>query len=226
MSASPGLAHQDPAHAAWAASGSPEDHAGARTGRCARCLQEGSNHVSVTAVAGENFTGFSDWLGSPAGGLCASCAWVYRTPALRNTAHLITADPPSLKPLNPADLYACLLAGAPTTEEAITVPLRPGRKHVLPAAQWGLVAVDDVVIQWTSIDGHRLQLLAELRERGATSVQLRESTPPWSLIKNSTPPHRSVLLATWAALEPWRNRGPWMDLALLATSSRAREDRS
>lgn len=222
MSASPVLTGLDPVYAAWLASGSPQEHAGSRVGSCARCLRHGTNHAPVTAIAGENFTGFTGWLGSPAGGICPACAWAYRNSSLRNAAHLITTQPAGLWLLPVPGLYARLLGGPIAPYEALTVPLRPGRKHVLPEAQWGMVLVDDTAIQWTPVDTHRLQLISNLRDSGATPTQLRAPTPPWTLVKNASPATRSRLMAQWQAIDPWSTRRPWMDVALLATNKHAR----
>jgi hypothetical protein len=36
------------------------------------------------------------------------------------------------------------------------VPLRPGRKHLLPTATWGHVTVDDAQLPWSTTDTARL----------------------------------------------------------------------
>lgn len=206
----------DPVQTAWMAAGSPAP-AGGRSGQCARCLTPGADHQPVTTVVSENFTAFTDWLGNPAGGLCPACAWVYRTPALRATTHLVTRDPARLTPLSRTDL-ATYLGRTLGPDEALTVPIRAGRKHVLSTAAWGHIAVDDIPIRWTLDDATRLEALIRLRTLGATHAQLRAAAPAWTLISATTPAERGTITTDWAALQPWRTRTPWMDLALLATT--------
>lgn len=207
--------------AAWRASGSPRGSQLAAVGRCGRCL--GVDTLTPTGqVVSENFTGFDSWRGSPRDGLCPACAWGYRTPALRAAAFRVTADPPQLQ-LLPIEDLAAALARQVGAEEAISVPLRAGRKHVLPEARWGQVCVDGTNLPWSSDDVLILAIVLRLRKGGIPGPALRSPAPPWNTMRSLESAGRSELLEDWERLAPWRDRPAWMDLAVLATNRRTKE---
>ena len=122
--------------AAWVGAGSPTPYATSLTGDCSHC---GSRDQLVAVRAGANPSGR---------GVCPGCAWGYATAELRAGAHLVTRDPASLAPLDRAGVAALLRSGPLGADSALVVPLRPGRKHLLPMATWGRVAVEDVGLGW------------------------------------------------------------------------------
>lgn len=210
----------NPVDAAWIAAGSPmpAEHL-TDTGRCGRCLTQGAL-VPTSRVVSENFTGYASWLGRPSEGLCPACTWCFRTPQLRALAHVITQDPPTLTEL-PLPRLRALLGRAVTPAAAVTVPLRANRKHVLPDAIWGRVVVDGTVIAWTLDDARLLKVLESLRDAGVPASALPAPAPPWKTISALEAERRAQVMKDWARLEPWRARRPWLDLAILATTTRS-----
>lgn len=205
-----------PLRAAWIAAGSPtlggpEDV----SGNCARCGTSGAN-VPVRSVLSRSFTTFDDWLAPSEPALCAACTWGYRTTDLRSNLMQITRDPPTAGFVANAALRG-LLSSSLAEDVAVTIPSRPGRKHVLPHALWGTVTLDDLPLPWSRGDGERLRIVEDLRGRGAPASTLQESTPPWRMVAMTDPAARADLLTAWAALDPWRRSKPWMTVAVLVT---------
>jgi hypothetical protein len=168
-----------------------------------------------------SFTAFDQWCDPQGHGLCPACTWLYRDRQLRTRPHLVTRNPPTMTWLDPVT-FAAQLTLPVTPVVAISVPTRPGRKHVLPAAQWGRVTLDDVPLPWGAADVTRLRILRELRTRGATARELAQQTPPWRHLHRANPRERAHLMQHWSALEPWRTRPTWLRLALLATADSPR----
>ena len=208
----------NPVLAAWIGAGSPAPVERLVThGRCGRCLAQ-APLVPTAQVVSENFTGYGAWLGEPARGLCPACTWCYRTPQLRAQAHQITQGPPTLTNL-PLPRLRSLLAKPLTPALAVTVPLRANRKHVLPDAVWGRVVVDGTVISWTSRDAELLKVLDELRAAGVPGPALAAAAPPWKVVSVLPAKERALVMSSWDSLQPWRARRPWLDLAVLATTT-------
>lgn len=205
--------------AAWLAAGARPAPALTRAGRCARC----STLAELTAVRSaisKTFTGFEGW-GDPGGtGLCGACAWAYTTPQLRAEPHLVTRQPVGLRRLQRTDIRAVLLTGALDPCLALVVPLRPGRKHVVPTARWGRVTVDDAVLPWGDSDAARLGELIELRGRGFGSRMLTEPAPSYHVLRRLPPDQWQPTMRAWQQLAPWRAPdSPWLPLALHVTTS-------
>jgi len=208
------MSGHDPLSAAWLAHGSPPALDAASNGRCARCARQ-APLVPVRRVVSRSFTGFDGWVDPAAGGLCSGCTWGYRTTSLRESPYLVTKAPSAVA-LTAAELARVL--GAPLSmDRAVTVPARAGRKHVLPAARWGRVTLDDVPLPWEEADVDRLALVARLRAEGVSSRELTAPAPPWRLIQHADGPSRNRLLDGWERLGPWRRRPVWMTLATIAT---------
>ncbi|WP_206032253.1 hypothetical protein [Rhodococcus sp. A14] len=112
-----------------------------RVAGCARCGHATREMTPVGQVISRRFTGFESWTDLAGRRLCAVCVWVYRNRPLRTDAHVITRSPATLRAANPALLHWVLSipVGADT---AAIVPLRPGRKHLLPDARWVHVSVN------------------------------------------------------------------------------------
>lgn len=208
----------DVLRAAWIAAGEPGVPAATTTiaeGRCARCLKQAKTRVKTRSAVSKVFTAFDEW-GDPGGdGLCTSCTWGYRTPALRTDIHLVSRTH-TLTRLSGPDLLDLLAAPLPP-DTAVVVPLRPGRKHLIQHALWGRVCLDDITLHWSTTDVDRLQTLLLLRHLGFTAEECRRPAPPFPRLTRIPRGDWAEISELWGTLEPWRSRRPWMDLALLAT---------
>jgi hypothetical protein len=109
---------------------------------------------------------------------------------------------------------AAMLQEALAPDVALAVPLRPGRKHVLPAAAWGRVTTGDACLSWTCADAARLAVMARLRRQGFGSRMLAAPAPAFGVLRRLAPDHWPQVTRDWEALRPWRERRPWLDLAL------------
>lgn len=209
------LSSRDPVAVAWSALEGPLSTQVAGRGICARCASPDQDLVAVTAVLSRGFTSIEQWRHPSGWGLCQPCAWSYATTELRRHPHLVRLHPPALQALSPLELGQ-LLTGPVKVDVAVTVPSRPGRKHVLPSAQWGRVTLDETPLTWTRADTVRLAALLRLRQAGAASAALTRPAPPWALIRASRQVRENVI-TDWEILTPWRERPQWLTLALLAT---------
>lgn len=207
--------------AAWTGSGAPSAIAPGlgRQGRCARCGQT-ATLTPTTAAVSKTFTGYDGWRDVTGRGLCLVCSWGYTTPSLRLLPHKVTREPASLTQLSAAQAATWLLNGALTPGDALVVPLRPGRKHLMPSASWGRVTVDDAPLTWTTTDAELLHEILMLRRCGFGSRMLREPAPPFAVL-SLLPAHRwSTVLQAWRRLTVWRSPdNPWLDLALHVTTT-------
>ncbi|MDI9941303.1 MULTISPECIES: hypothetical protein [Rhodococcus] len=68
------------------------------------------------------------------------------------------------------------------SDMAVVVPLRPGRKHLLPDARWGRITVDDTHLNWSESDTVRLAVMRRLRELGFTETMLRDEVPAYAVL--------------------------------------------
>lgn len=168
-------------------------------------------------VVSNKFTGIADWADPRGSGLCPACAWGYRTVELRRQMLLVDRAHTAVAVLEPAQLYELLSAPVDLrADQAVSLPLA-GRKHVLPAAQWGRVCVDGTPIPWTAQDADRLTRVAALRAAGVAAVRLTEDAPPWPVVRSADPAGRVEILEHWQALQPWRRRRLWLDVAIAVT---------
>ena len=205
--------------AAWIAAGRPQVLDPATAGRCARCSAIGGQMVPTREVVSRVFTAFDGWADPGGPTVCPTCAWGYREPALRSGAHLVTASGPGLKRVTPAGILSILAAPLPGGA-ALVVPLRPGRKHLFPTAGWGRVTLDDLLLPWSAADCGRLEATTRLRDDGFGSRMLAAAAPAWPVLRKLPRGQWPRVLADWAALTPWRQRRPWLDLAIYATAAR------
>lgn len=211
----------DPVHVAWQAEGTPAPARGGRRpiARCARCTT--SNELeAVSRVVSDRFTGYGDWADPSGKGLCASCAWAYRDPRLRASAHVVRQGPPRLEFLGYTAL-AQLLEAPVAGDIAVVVLLGAGRKHALPSARFGQVCVDGILLSWSQSDVARLAVMTQLRRAGVSYVALGETAPPWRVISDRTPEERQQIMQLWGELDPWREARPWFDLGVTATTGAA-----
>lgn len=206
--------------AAFTAAQPPAPPAGsADRGDCARCPASDAPLIPTRLVVSKVFTAFDGWRDPTGHGVCAACAWAYQTRSLRRWPYLVTTKP-GLRQLTPADLGRLLQQPLPA-EVACIVPLRPGRKHLLPTAHWGRVTVDDASLTWTSADAARLAALRRLRRLGFGPRQLAEPAPAWGVLRRLPPKQRREVHHEWAVLAPWRRSRLWFDVAVLATTPSA-----
>lgn len=210
----------DPALAAWLAAGGPgagldPDH----DGECARCRRH-DDLIRSHRVVSTQFTGYDTWSRPDGRGLCQPCTWVYREKRLRARPHLISRDQPGLVELTLPQLRTHLSAPL-NTGQALSAPLRAGRRHVLPTAAWGRACVDGTPIPWTWTDVALLEVVERLRGRGISWRAFSDPTPPWAPLSRLPGGEQAETLADWQELAPWRDptRALWLRLALLATSS-------
>ncbi|MFE5339748.1 hypothetical protein ACFQ80_05985 [Isoptericola sp. NPDC056578] len=194
-------------------------------GRCARCATQGAEQPATSAVS-KSFTGYDDWADPRGRFLCDRCAWAYSTPALRSYPHQVTREPATATVLSRARLAGILAAGAVGPDEALVVPLRPGRKHLVPGARWGRVTTDNACFPWGRADAHLLTAVTHLRTRGFGSRMLTEPAPPFAVLARQPRDQWANVLADWDRLAPWRDAdSPWLPLALHATTPSTKEDR-
>lgn len=206
----------DVLHAAWQASGRPLSATFDRSGSCARCGQHTASLVPIREAVSKAFTGYNGWQCPAGGGLCPPCVWGYRSPALRATTHLVTRSPLGLQQLDAAELGQ-LLSSALRPDHAVVVPLRPGRKHLMPTAGWGRVTVDDAQLPWTKQDAHRLAAMRRLRALGFGPRMLTALAPTWSVLRRLPRSWWAQATEDWQALDVWRSRRPWFELAVHAS---------
>ena len=205
--------------AAWLAAGRPEVAPPRTGGACARCRQL-ARLIPVGEVISGKFTGWEGWADPCGDGVCPPCAWGYRNPALRRTATCVTAAQPRISHPAAGEL-AAILAAPLRGDMALSVPLRPGRKHLLPAAAWGRIATGDALLAWTQGDVTRLAVMRRLRRAGFGSRMLAAPAPAFPVLRRLPPDRRSGVLADWPELAAWRSRRPWLDLALHVTAAAA-----
>lgn len=201
---------------AWLSCGAPLTVGRPVGGSCARCGRDDLSLVAAAAVVSRVFTGYDGWRDLYSPGLCPVCSWGYQALELRTFIHLVTADPPFLQQLDVTAL-GDLLTTPLGPDAAVVVPLRPGRKHLFPTAVWGRVTVDDAHLPWTAADAARLAAMQRLRYAGFGSRMLTEPAPPWPVLRRLPAGQWVQTLDDWRALDLWRLRRPWLDLAVRAS---------
>jgi len=188
-------------------------------GNCSRCAAADVPLAPTRHVVSKVFTAFEGW-GNPSGaGLCPACTWAYRTPVLRMSAHLVTTQP-RMVTLTPSRLRK-VLQHPVEADAAVVVPLHPGRKHLLPAAQWGRIAVEDAALTWTGADADRLSSMHTLRSLGFGPRLLVAEAPQWQVLRRLPPAQRRRVQQEWPLLNTWRRSRLWFDLAVLASTPTA-----
>lgn len=197
---------------AWVANGAPPAPNASQWGRCARC----SRAAALTAtrqVVSKAFTALDQWA-EPAGfGLCATCSWSYTTPMLRSQPHLVTQHP-TMTVLGLAQVYQLLASQPLEPTTALVVPLRPGRKHLLPQATWGRVTIDNIALPWSVGEVWLLGLVGQLRRLGFGSQMIAQPAPAWPVLRRHPQNLWPDIQSAWSELNPWRPQSPWLELAL------------
>lgn len=197
---------------AWRASGSPTPAGAMRQGVCARCGLD-TLVTSTAGVVSDTFTGFDAWAHPGGPTMCAACAFAY-TPRLRSSAHQITRDPGVLEALSRTEAGCVLSGGSLSPDVAVLVPLRAGRKHLLPDARWGCVRVDDATLGWSHQDAARLRSVARLVAAGFPRGCLAEPAPPHRFLSRIPRQDWAGIFVAWDLISRWRTpASPWLALA-------------
>lgn len=187
-----------------------------RAAGCARCGRATTEMTPAGKVVSRRFTGFESWTNLSGRCLCAVCVWVYRHKPPRTDAHIVTRGPMTLRAANPALLHQVFSAPV-DANTAVIVPLRPGRKHLLPDARWGQVTVDDTSLAWTAADAARLEVLRRLRACGFSERMLRDDSPAYPVLRRVAAEQWPQVFDDWNHLAPWRHADPWWQVGLRAT---------
>lgn len=205
--------------AGWVGSGSPADStAQPLFAACARCGRLGRLAPTYSVVS-KMFTATDQWADPTGPGLCSICAWGYATPTLRSRPHVIRLNPAAtITALTAAGVSALLCGGALDPGLALTVPLHPGRKHLVPLATWGQIRIDNASLTWRHQDAHRLRVATSLRRQGFGTRMLTAPAPPYTVLRKRPQSEWPQLLDAWQELAVWRvPDNPWMALALHVT---------
>lgn len=185
--------------------------------RCARCASNPAD-IATRDVVSDKFTAYAGWADPAGRWLCPGCAWGYRTKRLRSQAFLVRRDPPAMCWQTTAQVATLLQQPLPGGI-AVVVPLRPGRAHLIDQAHWGAVTSDAGTVPWTAGDAARLRHMLRLRACGFGSRMLREPAPPFTVLHRQPADQWPQITAAWAALSVWRERPPWLRLAVAVTAS-------
>lgn len=216
----------DVVRTAWQGSGAPQRATEGLRGRCSRCGIEG-RLTATREVISPTFTGYENWVHAGGPGLCEPCTWGYRTPALRTAITVVFRQPARCQQLDRASCLGLLQCAIPAGM-ALVVPLRPGRKHLLPIAQWGKVCTDTAVMAWTAREAALLQLVLELRRLGFGSHMISQPAVPFPMMQRLPAAVADWVMGVWPQLDPWRRPdGPWLPLALhvsMPAQPRPRQD--
>lgn len=190
---------------------------GSLCGSCARCGADGLTTAVRELVSG-NFTAWDGWVNPSGVGLCGPCAWAYREPCLRALPTLVRETGPGLGHPGRGDLPG-LLSRPAGPAATLIIPLRPGRKHLLPGAQWGRVVIDDAALPWGPADAARLQAMLRLRQAGFGTRMLSAAAPAYPVLRRLPPAGRAAALSDWDMLRDWRARPLWLRLAAYVTAA-------
>lgn len=188
-------------------------------GQCGRCGAHGPT-VTSSRIVSERFTEFDTW---PFGSrrLCVPCAWAYSHKLATQPAMLITTTT-TTQYANGADLAPALTKGALQSTEAVMVPGRQRRRHVLPTTRWGHLNTDRVAIPWDETAARRLTDQVWLRVTiGAAWTQLAAPAPPASLLTAQPGEVWPRIVAAWESLQVWRTIPPlWAATSILSNQPR------
>ena len=203
--------------AAFASTNRSSEKDSLQRGRCARCAKADTPIEPARSAISRTFTAFDLWKAPTEKGLCAPCRWAYQTPELRTRMHLITTAPAMTELTQPR--LARTLSAPLTSEIALVVPLRrPARKHILPHARWGAVAVEDTCLPWSDRDVAAAAAMRRLRSHGFGERMLGESAAPYAVLRTVPARRWPAIFEDWDHLSPYRHVDRWWALALLATT--------
>ena len=189
--------------------------------RCGCCGLSGAD-VPAGSVISRNFTGFDEWADPGAEVICRGCAWGFTAPDGRTAMRVVRRDPVGMAVLSPAGVRELLVCGPLPAGWALVVPLRPGRKHLLSQARWGVVTVDDARLPWGSAEVARMRVAVRLRRLGISAAALSAAAAPFGQVQGLTALARLEVLTLWPQLQIWREDGsPWMRLVQRVTGEMA-----
>ncbi|NKT56302.1 hypothetical protein GS896_27460 [Rhodococcus hoagii] len=183
---------------------------------CGRCGFAGAVMTPVRQAVSNRFTGYGAWINPRSGVLCETCVWMYRHRPLRSEIHLVRKDSLTFEQLTEARL-AKALSSPLTTDVAVIVPSRMGRKHVFDEAEWGHVATEDMRMPWLARDVEILGAMTRLRAAGFGASALAAAAPPFEGLRALPGDQWAAVFADWAALTPWRAAAPWWSVGLRAS---------
>lgn len=103
-----------------------------------------------------------------------------------------------------ASLRDTLLCKQIPATTAVIIPVS-GKRLVLPRAQWGKVAFDGGVIEWTRRDYTILRTATDFRDQGVGERELLEPSPPIRLLLSADPATHDNLFGRWQTLDTLRN---------------------
>lgn len=185
---------------------------------CGRCGRRGCATVPCRQVISRKFTAFDDWI-SPGGELCQVCAWGLSEAGLRSTT--VAIEDGLVRELDGAGL-AALLSRPIDEKTAVVLPLRPGRKHLLPAARWGHVVVDDVAVRWGGAEVVLRAEMAWLRARDFSVAMIQDCSPDIGLLRRIPTHEMPDVLEALERVRRWRNSPHWQIAVRASTSSSTR----
>lgn len=202
-------------HAAWQATRPPMP-ATARHGTCGKCGTPDQPLVAAAQAISKSFTAYDSWRHPHQPWLCPSCTWGYTNQHLRTEPHLVTLNPPTCT-LSPTDqLHALLTSGALSPTTAVVLPMRPGRRHLMPVAEWGRITIDTGPTPWSSHDAALLTTYTTLRRQGFTPPALALPAADFRTLRRCSDP--GAVMRDWALLAPWRRPdSPWIAIAAKLT---------
>lgn len=168
-------------------------------------------------VVSDKFTGWDDYTQTPDPLWCVPCTWAHtaidaRVKAWRiDTAGAVEATPAVL---------AADLEGPLSAHVALVVPLSR-QKHILPAARWGHVTVDDRVLIWGPEEAHRFTVLRWLRGLGFSEASLSLPVPRFEQFITLPATDMAHVMVRWETLSPWRQDSAYLKVACKAARTTA-----
>lgn len=185
---------------------------------CGRCGRRQCVTTPCRQAVSRKFTMFDDWV-SPGGDLCQVCAWGLSGAGLRSTVMAVESG--LVRDLDGVDL-AALLSRPLSDQTAVVLPLRPGRKHLLPAARWGHVVVDDVAVRWGAGEVVLRAEMAWLRSRDFSVAMIHDGNPDVGLLRRIPTPEIADVLDALDRVRRWRHSPHWQIAVRASTSSSTR----
>ncbi|MBB1033155.1 hypothetical protein G6031_01950 [Dietzia sp. CQ4] len=117
---------------------------------------------------------------------------------------------------------ATLLSRPLDDRTAVVLPLRPGRKHLLPTARWGHVVVDDVAVRWGGAEVVLRAEMAWLRARDFSVAMIQDGSPDIGILRRIPTHEMSDVLEALERVRRWRNCPHWQIAVRASTSSSTR----
>lgn len=185
---------------------------------CSRCGRRGCATVPSRQVVSRKFTAYDDWA-QPGGELCQVCAWGLGGAGLRSS--ILAIEPGQIRELDSSTL-AELLSHPVDDRTAVVLPLRPGRKHLVPAARWGHVVVDDVAVRWGGPEVILRAEMAWLRARDFSVAMIHDGNLDAGLLRRIPTDELADILESLERVRRWRRSPHWQIAVRASTSSSTR----